>query len=81
MSSKGNSDNKYFVYCFFDIRKSGKYTFNEFSFEFEPIYIGKGKGRRPLQHYFLCKNTNTRFYSKMKAIMNAGFRPEFIHGA
>ena len=70
--------NSYFVYCFLDSRKPGEYLFDEYKFDFEPIYIGKGKGDRPKRHYILHKNSNTRFYSKIKSIIKSGYKSEFI---
>jgi hypothetical protein len=70
--------NEYFVYCFLDKRKPGEYIHGDYVFDFEPIYIGKGKGNRPNRHYYLYKRYNTRFYSKMKSIILDGFNPEFI---
>ena len=67
----------YFVYCFFDTRKPGVYKFGNITFDFEPIYIGKGKGLRPNRHYTLYKKYNNRFYSKMSSIIDAGFNPDF----
>lgn len=70
--------NVYFVYCFLDPRKPGYYEFTDFSLDFEPIYIGKGKGLRPTKHYTLYKSNNNRFYSKMKSIVDGGLKSEFI---
>jgi hypothetical protein len=71
-------DDIYFVYCFLDTRKPGEYIFEDYKFEFEPIYIGKGKGIRPQRHFTLYKRYNTRFYSKMNSIISSGNKPEFI---
>lgn len=70
--------NVYFVYCFLDTRKPGKYIFGDYEFDHEPIYIGKGKGMRPNKHYVLYKSINTRFYSKMQSIIDKGFNPDYI---
>lgn len=66
------------MYCFFDTRKPGKYLYEELSFDFQPIYIGKGNKNRPQAHFARYKSTNTRFYSKMKAIIKDGFSPNFF---
>ncbi len=71
-------DDIYFVYCFLDTRKPGEYIFEDYKFEFEPIYIGKGKGVRPQRHFTLYRRYNTRFYSKMNSIISSGNKPEFI---
>ena len=76
-------DNIYFVYCFVDTRKSGQYIFNDndtnYKFDYEPIYIGKGKGIRPKRHFSLYKNSNIRFYNKLKSIIDDGYQPEIIY--
>jgi len=71
-------DNIYFVYCFLDTRKPGEYIFENYKFDFEPIYVGKGKGIRPNRHFTLYKRYNTRFYNKMNSIISSGNKPEFI---
>lgn len=39
---------EYYVYCYLDPRKEGVYVFGEYQFDYEPIYVGKGKGQRTL---------------------------------
>ncbi len=36
----------YYVYAYFDPFKKGEYNYEEFKFDYEPFYIGKGKGNR-----------------------------------
>ncbi len=38
--------NKFYVYVWLDPRKQGKYIYGNRKFLHEPIYVGKGKGRR-----------------------------------
>jgi hypothetical protein len=71
-------ENVYFVYCFLDTRKPGEYIYGDYKFDFEPIYVGKGKGIRPERHFVLYKKYNNRFYSKMSSIISSGNKPEFI---
>ena len=74
-----NTENLYFVYCFVDTRKPGKYIYGDYEFDYEPIYIGKGKGIRPQRHFILYKNSNTRFYNKLKSIILNNYKPEIIY--
>ena len=37
---------EYYVYVYLDPRKQGKYKYGEHNFLHEPIYVGKGKGKR-----------------------------------
>jgi len=68
----------YFVYCFLDPRKPGDFIYGDLKFDYEPIYIGKGKGIRPQRHFTLYKNYNTRFYSKLSSIINSDMQPMYL---
>lgn len=47
----------FYIYIYLDPRKPGSYQYNSLSFNFEPIYIGKGKGNRDMYHYkYFCDN-------------------------
>lgn len=51
MKNKNKDENIFYVYVYFDPRKSGKYTYGEYSFDYEPFYVGKGHGdRRFISH-------------------------------
>lgn len=41
----------FYVYALLDIRKPGEFKYGKFTFEYEPFYIGKGKGSRTSAHY------------------------------
>ena len=52
-----NTINNFYLYVYLDPRKPGTYQYNNLSFNFEPIYIGKGKGNRDMYHYkYYCDN-------------------------
>lgn len=49
--------NNFYIYIYLDPRKPGDYKYNNLAFNFEPIYIGKGKGNRDMYHYkYYCDN-------------------------
>ena len=41
--------NEFYVYCYMDPRKPGKYTYDglDICFLYEPFYIGSGKNNKP----------------------------------
>ena len=58
--------NKYYIYIYLDPRKPGNYKYNNLCFNYEPIYIGKGKGYRYRGHlYSNYKNTNPFLKAKL----------------
>jgi hypothetical protein len=67
----------YVVYCYLDPRKPGIFLFGNLKFDYEPIYIGKGKPNRPQRHLTLYKNNTNRFYSKLQSIIESGLTPEY----
>jgi hypothetical protein len=67
----------YVVYCYLDPRKPGIFLFGNLKFDYEPIYIGKGKPNRPQRHLTLYKNNTNRFYSKLQSIIESGITPEY----
>lgn len=43
-------EKKYYVYLYLDPRKNGEYNYNEYNFNDEPFYVGKGKDYRYKRH-------------------------------
>lgn len=71
----------FYVYVYLDPRKPGKYTYNEYTFDFEPFYIGKGKGNRFNNHlikYKLRTNKNKMFVNKILKIQSSQMQPIII---
>src|ERR1035437_9514609 len=72
---------EYYVYIYLDPFKSCKLSYNgiEFSFLYEPFYVGKGKKYRCLTHlqnYKLKKNTNLS--NRINEIRKNGIDPFII---
>lgn len=72
-----NMENKnFYVYVYLDPRKRGNYTYDEYTFEYEPIYIGKGTRNRINHHLVRVNHGKTSlFYNKLRKIINDGFEP------
>jgi hypothetical protein len=47
---------KYYTYIYLDPRKKGLFTYREYTFEYEPFYVGKGHGERCDCHLIENKN-------------------------
>ena len=72
-------DNVYYVYVYLDPRNMGKYIYGHYSFKYEPIYVGNGKGLRyndHIQENELNKsNGNFIKQNKLKKIIKEGSKP------
>lgn len=65
-------NNVFYVYAYLDPRKPGTYVYEEFKFTHEPIYIGKGKGKR----LEISKHKGQRFITtKIRKIVKTGQNP------
>lgn len=69
--------NVYYVYAYLDPRKPGKYEYEGYSFEYEPIYIGKGTKSRILKH-LKNEKSNPIKINKINSIKKQGFSPILI---
>lgn len=70
----------YYVYIYCDPRKKGLYNYEgvDFIFNYEPFYVGKGKGyryRRHVTNFEIEWNYNTIKNGKIKNIIEDGFDP------
>jgi len=78
-----NSINKFYVYTYLDPRKPGKYVYEEYSFDYEPFYIGKGQNKRSTDHINESKNiiknninkNNCHNISKIIKILEQNLKP------
>ena len=68
---------EYYVYVYLDPRKPGNYVYENHTFDYEPIYIGKGKGRRYKQHPTQCVSQPNKsfFYKKLNKIISLNYVP------
>lgn len=51
-------DKRFYVYVYTDPRKAGTCTYEGFSFEYEPFYVGKGCGKQYMSHLIEAYNYN-----------------------
>jgi len=69
----------FYVYLYVSPMKKGKYCYQNISFLFEPIYIGKGQNERYLEHIkYLKKHTNDHFKKKINRLLKEGFSKQDI---
>lgn len=68
---------EYYVYVYLDPRKPGNYNYGSYSFDFEPFYVGKGKGDRM---YFHLRGHDTNLFkiNKINKILTAGLNPVIL---
>lgn len=72
--------NDYYVYVFLDPRKPGEFKYGKYLFNYEPFYVGKGRGKRIKQHYNPGElSRNTLKNTKIKAIINSNLKPIEIY--
>lgn len=69
--------NKFYVYIYLDSSKPGNYTYGNYSFDFEPFYIGQGHGGRALHHFWSMnrqreQEKNSFFYNKLRKLTKEG---------
>lgn len=55
-------ENKFYVYVYLDPRKPGKFIYGEYSFDFEPFYVGKGNRTRMYKHLWESEENTTNIY-------------------
>lgn len=66
---------QFYVYAYLDPRKPGTFTYADISFDYEPFYIGKGKGNRFTVHLVEKSSGNRHKYNKIQSIRKIGAEP------
>ena len=72
---------EYYVYVYLDPRKQGYYQYGSTSFEYEPFYVGKGKGARKSQHLFessLSRGSAGPKVAKIRKLVSLGLEPIIV---
>ena len=70
------NNNKFYTYIYLDPRKPGIYQYGDYTFNFEPFYVGKGNGDRYKRHLECLLNENfypSYFYKKIRKIKKEEF--------
>jgi len=73
------ASNRFYVYVYLDPRKSGKYAYGEYTFDYEPFYIGKGCERRKDRHILDSKKDKKSYkLNKIRKIISKNLLPIII---
>lgn len=73
-------ENRFYVYVYLDPRKPGKYIYGDYSFDYEPFYVGKGYGSRQKEHLkpSLLKKNSPKNNKIKKIIQETSNNPTII---
>ena len=70
---------EFYTYTYLDPRNPGVYEYGDYRFDYEPFYVGKGKGRRCKEHLSKSKLKEKSYKNnKIKAILNENLEPIII---
>lgn len=71
--------NNYYVYIYLDPRKCGIFRYENFIFDNEPFYIGKGTKNRHLKHlHYSSRDKNLLKINKIKKIKQLNIEPIIV---
>lgn len=73
--------NDFYVYVYLDPRKPGNYSYGDYMFEFEPFYVGKGRGNRYTQHIHQNRLNNEKNYNKktiLESLLSTNLVPKIL---
>ena len=70
-------NDKFYVYIYLDPTKAGNYEYTTCSFDYEPIYVGKGCGNRLYHHLYAAHSDKdyTHFINRLRKIIKSGYEP------
>lgn len=66
----------YYTYCLLDPTKPGIFKYGNLKLNFEPFYVGKGKGKRALNHFAetsFTRITNKHKTNKIRKLIREGY--------
>lgn len=70
--------NNFYVYIYLNPLKSGVFKFGDYSFDFEPFYIGKGKNNRMKMHLTDAKHKRWHLHNTIRHIWANNNKPIII---
>jgi hypothetical protein len=69
-------ESNFYVYIYLDPRYPGNYQYNTCQFNFKPIYVGKGKNGRIIEHRNYLDNAPwDRFHNTVQKLLREGLEP------
>lgn len=72
-------EKRFYVYIYLDPRKKGLFKYGDYEFECEPFYVGKGYGKRSLEHLRESQlKHKTHKNNKIKKIRSEGCEPIIV---
>jgi group I intron endonuclease len=67
---------KFYVYVYLDVTKSGQFRYDDYYFEYEPFYVGKGYNKRCEDHLRESSLQHKSFKNnKIKKLLSLGLKP------
>jgi hypothetical protein len=67
-----------YVYVYLDTRKPGKFIYDDLEFDYEPFYVGKGRGNRYKEHLNEKRIVNKHKSGKINNIIKDNLLPAII---
>ena len=67
----------FYVYVYLDPRKQGVFKYDDFVFDYQPMYVGKGRRFRDTNHLKIClrKEENSHFYRTLRKLLKNNIQP------